>query len=403
MTTQGSDLRQRFLDGMSHAACTVSVVTTDGLAGRAGVTVSAMSSVSADSSPPTLLVCVHHLSAAAEAILANGVFCVNVLRDDQSFISDSFAGRSKGSGDKFSCTDWTTEVTGAPRVIDPLVAFDCRLMSSQKVGTHYVFIGSVEHAFVAGEGSALVYAKRAYGTTTRVDTFPLAPRDEAETLRIGSFHTFGPYVVPAVLDGLVRAGRAVDLRLLEGDQRRITEGLRSGEIDVALLFDLDLRDDVDVERIGAMQPYVLLPEGHPLSGLPAISLAQLSAEPLVLLDAPPGDRYFLSLFEAQGVSPRIGYRTRSFEMARGLVGHGLGYSILVTKPASDMTYDGHALVTRPLDRDVPASYVSLAYRRNSARSGVAEAFANECRRFFGQTKAPNRQEPNGQEPNIQSR
>ena len=397
MTTQGSDLRQRFLDGMSHAACTVSVVTTDGLAGRAGVTVSAMSSVSADSSPPTLLVCVHHLSAAAEAILANGVFCVNVLRDDQSFISDSFAGRSKDtSGDKFSCADWTTEVTGAQRVIDPLVAFDCRLMSSQKVGTHYVFIGSVEHAFVAGEGSALVYAKRAYGTTTRVDTFPLAPRDAAETLRIGSFHTFGPYVVPAVLDGLVRAGRAVDLRLLEGDQRRITEGLRSGEIEVALLFDLDLRDDVDVERIGVMHPYVLLPEGHPLSVFPAISLAQLSAEPLVLLDAPPGDRYFLSLFEAQGVSPRIGYRTRSFEMARGLVGHGLGYSILVTKPASDMTYDGHALVTRPLDRDVPASHVSLAYRRNSTRSAVAEAFAVECRKYFAPAKAPHRPVPHVQ-------
>ena len=41
-------LRQRFLDGMSQAAATVNVVTTDGPAGRYGVTVSAMSSVSAE-------------------------------------------------------------------------------------------------------------------------------------------------------------------------------------------------------------------------------------------------------------------------------------------------------------------------------------------------------------------
>ena len=41
-------LRQQFLHGMSHAACTVNVVTTDGMAGRHGVTVSAMVSVSAD-------------------------------------------------------------------------------------------------------------------------------------------------------------------------------------------------------------------------------------------------------------------------------------------------------------------------------------------------------------------
>ena len=37
-------LRARFLGGMSLAAATVNVVTTDGPGGRAGVTVSAMSS-----------------------------------------------------------------------------------------------------------------------------------------------------------------------------------------------------------------------------------------------------------------------------------------------------------------------------------------------------------------------
>ena len=102
VTDQG--LRDRFIGGMSHAACTVNIVTTDGAAGRAGVTVSAMSSVSADTPKPTLLVCVHHLSPAADRIIENGVFCVNVLRDDQSFISDSFAGRFRDDlQNKFDC------------------------------------------------------------------------------------------------------------------------------------------------------------------------------------------------------------------------------------------------------------------------------------------------------------
>src|SRR5271163_5317054 len=86
-------LRQRFLLGMSHAACTVNVVTTDGAAGRHGATVSAMVSVSADTPQPTLLICIHHKSAVAAALLENGAFCVNVLRDDQTHISESFAGR----------------------------------------------------------------------------------------------------------------------------------------------------------------------------------------------------------------------------------------------------------------------------------------------------------------------
>ena len=45
-------MRDRFLQGMSQLASPVSVVTTDGPGGRAGVTVSAVCSVSAD--PPSL-------------------------------------------------------------------------------------------------------------------------------------------------------------------------------------------------------------------------------------------------------------------------------------------------------------------------------------------------------------
>src|ERR1700722_4306562 len=161
-------LRQQFLLGMSHAACTVNVVTTDGVAGRHGVTVSAMVSVSADTPQPTLLVCIHHLSPVADALLENGVFCVNVLRDDQAYISDHFAGRSAVRGAaKFDCAQWTTQVTGAPRVVDSLVAFDCRVTASERVGSHFVVFGSVQDIFVAGGGAPLIYANRAYGVPRR--------------------------------------------------------------------------------------------------------------------------------------------------------------------------------------------------------------------------------------------
>jgi len=162
-------LRGAFLEGMSHTASTVNIVTTDGPEGRAGVTVSAMSSVSADTPAPSLLVCIHHMSSACAAILKNGVFCVNVLRDDQSAISDTFAGRIGTEGrDKFACAEWVTQTTGAPRVIDPLVAFDCRLTHSELVGTHYVIFGAVEDIFIGQRGLPLIYANRAYGTPARL-------------------------------------------------------------------------------------------------------------------------------------------------------------------------------------------------------------------------------------------
>jgi len=170
MTIDKGILRGSFLEAMSQTASTVSIVTTDGPAGRAGVTVSAMASVSADTPAPSLLVCLHHLVSAAPAILKNGVFCVNVLNADQAHISDVFAGRIEmPAGDRFACADWTTQITGAPRVVDPLVAFDCRLTHSELVGTHHVMFGAVEDVFIARRGLPLIYANRAYGAPALLD------------------------------------------------------------------------------------------------------------------------------------------------------------------------------------------------------------------------------------------
>lgn len=155
--------RDRFITGMSNAACTVSVVTTSGPNGRVGVTVSAMCSVSAD--PPSLLVCVHHMSPACREIRSNSHFCVNVLRDNQAYISDTFAGRLETSdGDKFSCTKWKTIITGSPAIDDALVVFDCRLKKDFQWGSHYIFIGDVVALDSKQGGQPLIYTNRAYGS-----------------------------------------------------------------------------------------------------------------------------------------------------------------------------------------------------------------------------------------------
>ena len=155
-------LRDSFLEGMSRAATTVNVVTTDGPGGRAGVTVSAMSSVSADR--PALLVCVHQASPACRAIKENRRLCVNVLRAEQAAISDRFAGRVKSAdGDKFAGARWRQLATGAPALEDALVAFDCAVVREVDWDTHTIFIADVVDVELAQSGSPLIYAGRAYG------------------------------------------------------------------------------------------------------------------------------------------------------------------------------------------------------------------------------------------------
>lgn len=383
-------LRDRFIQGMALSASTVNVVTTDGRAGRAGVTVSAMTSVSADGKSPTLLVCIHHLSEAARAIAKNKCFCTNVLKDDQIHISDVFAGRRRPpDGDKFSCARWLPMPSGALRAEDPLAAFDCRLKSGERVGTHYVFIGEVGEIFTSSRGSPLIYANRAYRSPALINN-PGQRRGKTPRLRIGIFHTFGPYLLPAALRKMRDETGEFDLDLYEGDQRYLTELLRAGEIDFALLYDIGLGDGWKKRKIAAMTPYVLLAASDPLARRRrAISPRELLDKPMVLLDAPPSGDYFLSLFEGIG-EPNVAYRTKSFEMARGMVAHGLGYSILATRPARSVSPDGGALAMRPLDGNPPASALVLCQRKDAPSSAAASRFFRHCSEQLAMPRQPRR-------------
>ena len=59
-----------FVEAMSRSASSVWLVTTDGPAGRHGLTVSAVSSVSAE--PPMLLACINRHSPVAMPSVATG-------------------------------------------------------------------------------------------------------------------------------------------------------------------------------------------------------------------------------------------------------------------------------------------------------------------------------------------
>jgi len=381
------DLRARFLAGMSHAAQTVNVVTTDGPAGRAGVTVSAMSSVSADTPRPTLLVCVHRDSNSAPKILENGVFCVNVLRDDQSFISDTFAGRFRDQViDKFDCAKWQKMGTGAARVVDPLVAFDCRVVSSDLVGTHHVFFGEVQEIFVAATGSPLIYAKRAYGATAPIETPSSLQAGQSAArnqLKMACFYTISAFALPRLFARLTAEAPEIQVSLIEGDQPRLYAALGAGEVELALMYDADLTQGLSKELLAEREPYALLPADHPLATREEIAATDLASEPMVLLSTPPSPDYFLGLLRSEGVEPKVVWRSAMLETVRTMVANGLGFSLLASRPASDVAYDGKRVVARPLAWGAKPTRIMLVQRAGQRLSAAAERFAWLCREDFG--------------------
>jgi len=149
---------------MARALTGVWILTTDGPAGRVALTVSAVSSVSAD--PPMVLACVNRGHRARDAVLANGHFALSLFTEDQSALADVFAGRpAVGIPHDFDRAEWRTDVTGAPLLVGAAAAFDCVLASSVEAGTHTILIGSAVSATRGADGP-LAYTDRAYSRTT---------------------------------------------------------------------------------------------------------------------------------------------------------------------------------------------------------------------------------------------
>ncbi len=196
----------------------------------------------------------------------------------------------------------------------------------------------------------------------------------AGALRVGSFSTFAPVILPGLLARLGQVYPGISVAIREGTQETLCRGLRDGTLDVALLYDLDLPDDLHREPLAERVPHVALPQGHRLAGQTAIALVDLVDENLILLDVPPSRDYFLGLFREAGLKPKVGFSSPSLELVRGMVGQGLGYSILVTRPEGDTTYDGHPLTILPLHDAVTASPIVLARPANLRITRLVEAF-----------------------------
>ena len=153
--------RQSFIDSMKGAVTGVNIVTTDGDAGRFGLTVSAFASVSAE--PPLVLVCINRRSPACAAILENRGFCVNVLARAQQGLAEQFAGMAgRGTPYEFNADTWAKTDSGNPVLERAVAAFDCSVVTAIDAGTHTIFTGLVEFV-TANSDEPLLYSNRTFG------------------------------------------------------------------------------------------------------------------------------------------------------------------------------------------------------------------------------------------------
>lgn len=138
----------QFRQGMRRLGGAVNIVTASHGGVWAGLTATAVTSLSAE--PPRLLACVNQQGVTFETISKGRKLAVNVLGIQHKDLAMRFAGMDgEPETERFNSADWTADDGGAPFLSDALVSFGCDVENIMDVGSHGIVIGRITTIKVA--------------------------------------------------------------------------------------------------------------------------------------------------------------------------------------------------------------------------------------------------------------
>ena len=200
---------------------------------------------------------------------------------------------------------------------------------------------------------------------------------ETGRLRLGTYASVGATLVVQAVAAFRQQHPGVHLTLIEASRDKLVRDVRSGDLDVAAVFDfpaLGLTVDEGLEARHLLnEPHdLLLPPDHRLAAKKRITIADLRDEdwlfPTLGPDSPT-QKLFTAACAAAGYEPRIVFRVNDCEMYQALVAAGIGIGFLPR------------LALHPVHPDVVIKPVAEAPRRRilavalpGARSGPSEVF-----------------------------
>src|SRR6201999_3549623 len=120
--------------------------------------------------------------------------------------------------------------------------------------------------------------------------------------------------------------------------------------------------------------YAVFAADHPLASAESVSMDELAAEPLVLLDLVHSREYFRGLFSAAGVEPTVAHRSVHPEVVRTMVANGFGYTIFNARAGTGVALDGMPFANVPISGDPRPMLLGLIRLAAVRPTRLVEAF-----------------------------
>ena len=196
------------------------------------------------------------------------------------------------------------------------------------------------------------------------------------TLRVAMTYTVAGYFMSRHLTRFRRAYPDIEVEMMELPRGEIEKGIVSGSVDIAVMLVSNLANmaEIDQETLFRSRRRLWLPADHRLLAAEVVTLADVAAEPYVMLTVDEARVTAGRYWEKAGLAPKVIFATSSVEAVRSLVAAGMGVTIL-----SDMVYrpwslEGQRIDLRALADPVPSMDVGLAFSRARPLSPAASVF-----------------------------
>ncbi|MBI3898315.1 MAG: LysR family transcriptional regulator [Gammaproteobacteria bacterium] len=186
-----------------------------------------------------------------------------------------------------------------------------------------VAVSDVGHAIVQQARIVLEEAEKIF-SLAKTTTEPLAG-----PLRLGAIATLGPYLMPYLLSPLRQAFPQLELILKEGLTDGLLAQLRAGNLDAMLAARTFDEDGLTVIPL-FKEPFLLTaPKNHPLAGKNPLTVHDLRAADMVLLEDGHCLRdETLAFCPANSRGHIKEFHATSLETLRHLVASGAGYTLM---------------------------------------------------------------------------
>lgn len=197
------------------------------------------------------------------------------------------------------------------------------------------------------------------------------------TLRIAAPYSFCEVLLPRIVARLAASHPNLRYAVELGSYEAILAMIAKREVDAGILKEPISHAGVSTVELMVSPAVCVLPRAHRLAKLKGIRVADIAAEPLVLLGRNAPWRHEIHvLFRRAGRTPIVRLETHSVGAVCGFVANRLGVSIVPELLGAQFADRG--VVLRPLAERIDHHFV-VGFPKGLTRAGLVAEFARDAR------------------------